>query len=58
MGLACAVWKLAFLPRGAGAACLARPEWGPPVSIGSAAHVEQVKRTLKRKAAAEAARPL
>lgn len=54
----CAVWKLAFLPRGPGAACLARAEWGPVVSIGSAAHVEQVKRTLKRKAAAEAAPPL
>jgi hypothetical protein len=49
------VWKLAFLPRAAGAAaCLARPAWGPPVSLGSAAHVEQVKRALKRKAAAAA----
>lgn len=49
------MWKLAFLPRGGGAACLARPEWGPPVNIGSAAHVEQVKRTLKRKAVVMAA---
>ena len=49
------VWKLAFLPRApGGAACLARPAWGLPVSLGSAAHVEQVKRALKRKAAAAA----
>lgn len=39
-----------FLPRAAGqACCLARPEWGPPSSIGSAAHVDAVRRSLARK---------
>ena len=41
------VWKLALLPRQPGQAlCLARPEWGPPASIGSAARVDAVKRQL------------
>lgn len=41
------VWKLALLPRRPGQAlCLARPEWGPPVSFGSAARVDAVKRQL------------
>lgn len=41
------VWKLALLPRLPGQAlCLARPEWGPPVSFGSAARVDAVKRQL------------
>ena len=41
------VWKLALLPRVPGQAlCLARPEWGPPASIGSAARVDAVKRRL------------
>jgi hypothetical protein len=43
------VWKLVMLPReGAQAAhcCLARPEWGDPLSFGSAARVEAVKRRL------------
>ena len=41
------VWKLAFLPRGEGGrCCVARREWGPPVSFGSAARVEAVKRQL------------
>ncbi|KAK9804412.1 hypothetical protein WJX72_011538 [[Myrmecia] bisecta] len=50
------VWKLVFLPRAAGqTACIARPEWGPPTNIGSAAHMENVKRSLakKRKAGTE-----
>ena len=41
------VWKLALLPRTPGLAlCLARPEWGPPTSLGSAARVDAVKRQL------------
>jgi hypothetical protein len=41
------VWKLALLPRRPGQAlCLARPEWGPPTSVGSAARVDAVKRQL------------
>ncbi|KAL4430009.1 hypothetical protein ABPG77_004379 [Micractinium sp. CCAP 211/92] len=41
------VWKLALLPRRPGQAlCLARPEWGPPMSFGSAARVDAVKRQL------------
>lgn len=41
------VWKLALLPRQPGQAlCLARPEWGPPMSFGSAARVDAVKRQL------------
>jgi probable phosphoglycerate mutase len=56
------VWKLALLPRREGqACCLARPEWGPPVSFGSAARVEAVKRQLagkrRRAAAGEAPAP-
>ncbi len=47
------VWKLAFLPRQPGQAlCLARPEWGPPVSFGSAARVDAVKRRLAAERAA------
>lgn len=41
------VWKLALLPRHPGQQlCLARPEWGPPASIGSAARVDAVKRQM------------
>lgn len=41
------VWKLVMLPRDARTACcLARPEWGQPVSFGSAARVDAVKRQL------------
>ncbi|BDA51114.1 hypothetical protein COCOBI_17-3340 [Coccomyxa sp. Obi] len=44
------VWKLAFLPKaGDQACCLARPEWGPPTAIGSAAKVEAVRRSVGRK---------
>lgn len=45
------VWKLALLPRRPGQAlCLARPEWGPPASFGSAARVDAVKRALAAEA--------
>lgn len=47
------VWKMAFLPREPGQrCCIARPEWGLPTSIGSAARVDAIKRSqvLKRKA--------
>lgn len=41
------VWKLALLPRRADQAlCIARPEWGPPASFGSAAKVDAVLRRL------------
>ena len=43
------VWKLVFLPRQAGQrCCLARPEWGKPTDIGSAARLQQVKQALAR----------
>jgi hypothetical protein len=43
------VLKLAFLARSAGVTpCLARPQWGSPVSFGSAAHVDAVTRQLAR----------
>lgn len=47
------VWKLAFLPRQLGQRCsIARPEWGLPTSLGSAAKVDAIKRAqvLKRRA--------
>lgn len=41
------VWKLAFIPKKAGQKCsLARPEWGRPTPLGSAARLEQLKRKL------------
>lgn len=44
----------AFLPKSPEQrCCLARPEWGVPTSIGSAARVEQVKQSLLRKRARE-----
>lgn len=52
------VWKLALLPRAPGQAlCVARREWGPPTSFGSAARVDAVKRHLaaERRGAAAAA---
>jgi len=45
------VWKLAFLPKDlskTGTCSIARSEWGPPVSFGSAAKVDAVKRQLAR----------
>jgi hypothetical protein len=53
------VLKLAMVPRDGHEAalsragyCLSRPEWGCPVSFGSAARVEVVKRELAREAKA------
>lgn len=41
------VWKLALLPRvPGGVLALARPEWGPPAPVGSAARVGAVLRQL------------
>jgi len=46
------VWKLAFLPKVPGQrCCLAKPDWGVPVSIGSAVRVDAVKQNLARKRA-------
>lgn len=43
------VWKLVFLPKSAGqTCCIARPEWGRPTDIGSAAHLQHVKELLAR----------
>ena len=49
------VWKLVFIPRHQGQqCCIAKPSWGPPTDLGSAAKVATVKRSLllKRKAGA------
>ena len=43
-------WWQAFLAKTSGQrCCIARPEWGVPVSIGSAARVDAVKQNLARK---------
>ena len=47
----CVLWQ-AFLAKSPGqCCCLARPEWGIPASIGSAARVDAVKQSLARKRA-------
>ena len=44
------VWKLVFMPRVAEQqCCIAKAAWGPPTSLGSAARVESVKRSMRRK---------
>eukprot|EP00884_Botryococcus_braunii_P000585 jgi/Botrbrau1/10527/Bobra.7_1s0008.1 len=44
------VWKLAFLSRVPGTACsIAKPQWGPPTSIGSATRMDGVMRAMKKK---------
>ena len=47
------VWKLVFTPRIAGQqCCIAKPAWGPPTALGSAARVNNIQRSMlhKRKA--------
>ena len=44
------VWKLVFMPRVAEQqCCIAKPLWGPPTALGSAARVESIKRSMLRK---------
>ena len=41
------VWKLVFLPKQTAQQCsIARPEWGSPTNLGSAARLQNVKRML------------
>ena len=43
------VWKLVFLPKQAAqSCCIARPEWGRPTDIGSAAKLHHVKAALAK----------
>ena len=46
------VWKLVFMPKTADQqCCIAKPSWGAPTAIGSAAKIQSIKRSmlLKRK---------
>ena len=53
------VWKLVFMPKTAGQqCCIAKPCWGAPTAIGSAAKIQSIKRSmlLKRKSEGPAAK--
>ena len=46
------VWKLVFMPKTAAQqCCIAKPAWGAPTAIGSAAKIQSIQRSLllKRK---------
>ena len=50
------VWKLVFMPKTADQqCCIAKPSWGLPTAIGSAAKIQSIKRSMLLKRKSEAA---